>query len=86
MRSMKVSELIARLQRFDGDQEVRFSYNYGDHGNTEIAAPIREVEELDTEESERHGHGLRRVLDMEDEREFECRDPSKPLEEIVVIR
>ena len=34
---MKVSELRKMLEGFDGDLEVHFSYNYGDHWHTEVA-------------------------------------------------
>jgi hypothetical protein len=37
---MKVSELIEELQEMDQDLEVKFSYNYGDHWHTQVAANV----------------------------------------------
>lgn len=41
---MKVSELIGLLQMEDGDADVHFSYNYGDHWRTQVAPKVCNVE------------------------------------------
>jgi len=42
---MNVRQLKAALERFDDDDEVFFSYNYGDRSHTMVAAPVAHVEE-----------------------------------------
>lgn len=41
---MKVGELISKLMEYPYDEEVYFSYNYGDRSNTEAAEPVRRCE------------------------------------------
>lgn len=41
---MKVKELIQALQEFDQDDEVHFSYQYGDYGRTVVADAINTIE------------------------------------------
>ncbi len=48
---MKVSDLIEKLQDFDEDMEVHFSYDYGDHAHTEAAPKVKRVEELGVKHS-----------------------------------
>ena len=52
---MQVKELIERLSCMDGEAEVRFSYNYGDHWKTAVAQHVFNVEEGRVEYSEYHG-------------------------------
>ena len=42
---MTVNELKEYLEQFDGEMEVKFSYNYGDYWRTQVAKDIRGVEE-----------------------------------------
>jgi hypothetical protein len=42
---MTVNELKEYLEQFDGEMEVKFSYNYGDYWRTQVAADISDVEE-----------------------------------------
>ena len=41
---MKVHELINELSNYDPNQEVHFSYNYGDHWRTIVAPSVEIVE------------------------------------------
>ena len=45
MKSMTVGELIKILQDYGPDDEVLFTYDFGDHWNTQVAAPIAGVHE-----------------------------------------
>lgn len=40
-----VAELIEELSQFDSTLEVRFAYNAGDYWRTQVAAPIRNIDE-----------------------------------------
>jgi len=51
---MKISELIGKLEEFDEDMDVHFSYDYGDHARTEVAPKIKHVEELGIKYSDYH--------------------------------
>jgi len=42
---MTVNELKEYLEQFDGDMEVKFSYNFGDYWRTQVAKDISDVEE-----------------------------------------
>jgi hypothetical protein len=42
---MTVNELKEYLEQFDGDMEVKFSYNFGDYWRTQVAEDISDVEE-----------------------------------------
>jgi hypothetical protein len=42
---MTVNELKEYLEQFDGDMEVKFSYNFGDYWKTQVAKDISDVEE-----------------------------------------
>ena len=42
---MKVSELIEELSNFDGDMEVHFAYDYGDHWHSQVAPKVKNAEE-----------------------------------------
>lgn len=41
---MKVRELIELLKEFNENDEVGFSYNYGDYGRTVVVADINEAD------------------------------------------
>ena len=41
---MKVRELIDELSAYDGEVEVHFSYNYGDHWRTTVAPIVSGVD------------------------------------------
>jgi hypothetical protein len=42
---MTVNELKEYLEQFDGEMEVKFSYNFGDYWRTQVAASINDAEE-----------------------------------------
>ena len=62
--AMTVAELITALEAQDADLEVKFAYNYGDHGRTTVAANVRRIEEADVVYSEYHKSD--RIADDED--------------------
>ncbi len=51
---MKAKELIRQLESFGGDTEVMFTFNYGDHSNTEVSEPIKFIAEGRVRWSEYH--------------------------------
>ena len=51
---MKVGELIAALEDFDANDEVHFSYNYGDYGRTMVAPSVESVDQLSVIHSSYH--------------------------------
>ena len=61
---MKVAQLIEQLQDMDPNADVHFSYNYGDHWRTQVAATIDRVDEGHVEYSDYHR--MDKVLDMDD--------------------
>ena len=63
---MKVKDLIAALQEKDPDAEVHFSYNYGDHWRTQVAAKVRKVEYEMVVHSDYHSMPI--VVDEDDKR------------------
>jgi len=73
---MTVSELIAVLQEQDPDAKVHFSYNYGDHWRTQVAAEVRKVEYEKVAHSDYHSMAV--IVD-EDDRRYEQAD------EVVVL-
>ncbi len=40
---MQVYQLIEQLEYLDANAEVHFSYNYGDHWNTNVAPTVDQV-------------------------------------------
>lgn len=62
---MKVSELIQALETFDGNAEVHFSYNFGDHWRTKVAPAVDYVEEHEVVYSDYHS--MPRLVDDEEE-------------------
>jgi hypothetical protein len=60
-----VNELIARLQELaqdgQGELEVMFSYNYGDHWRTQVAQSVQWPEQAFVKHSDYHG--MDRVVD-----------------------
>ncbi len=40
---MQVKNLIEQLQSMNSDTEVHFSFNYGDHWNTQVAPTVDQV-------------------------------------------
>lgn len=65
---MKVKELIQALQLYDGDTEVQFSYNYGDHRNTEVSEPV-EIVGLESVQWSDY-HNMFKVLSPDDSGSF----------------
>jgi len=49
---MTVKKLIEELQICDPEAAVRFVYNYGDRGNSQVAAEVQSVEDGDVRYSE----------------------------------
>lgn len=54
MSRMTVADLIDALQGMPQDAEVRFTYDYGDHCHTTVAAPVHDVEEGEVARSDYH--------------------------------
>ena len=79
---MTVKELKKQLECFsDEDEEVLFSYNYGDHWRTSVAGKISNIDRSIVEWSDYHN--MWKLVDedfMEDEDEDES-DFSDPMEE-----
>ena len=61
---MTVQELKDYLSQFDGDMEVKFSYNYGDYWKTQVAQDIDSIEIGCTEWSDYHR--MDKMVDDED--------------------
>ena len=53
-QALTVGQLIELLQNEDQDLPVVFSYNYGDHWNTQVLAQVEELEEGTAEWSAYH--------------------------------
>lgn len=51
---MTVAELMDLLENEDPEIEVVFSYDYGDHWNTDVAQPVKCVEMLPCVKSSYH--------------------------------
>jgi hypothetical protein len=51
---MTVNELKEYLEQFDGEMEVKFSYNSGDYWRTQVAKDISDVEEGYVKHSDYH--------------------------------
>lgn len=68
---MTVQELINQLQQFEPNDEVHFSYNYGDHCRTTVAPKARVVDLMGIVESEYHGMPM--IVDEEDNRYDEAK-------------
>ena len=51
---MTVEELIAELSDHDPEQEVYFSYDFGDRPHTHVAEEVRGVDETFIEKSSQH--------------------------------
>ena len=70
---MQVYQLIEQLEYLDPNAEVHFSYNYGDHWNTQVAPTVDTVEEGVVKYSDYHR--MDRLMDEtemhEDEVDFE---------------
>lgn len=64
---MKVSELRTALEHFDDDDEVFFTYNYGDHWRTTVAKSVARVDEGEVTWSDYHT--MHRVCDEDGERD-----------------
>lgn len=64
---MKVRELIEALQYMDGDLDVHFSYNYGDHWRTEVAPRVSNIDMGIVEYSEYHRMPKVVEVDYDDE-------------------
>lgn len=65
--AITVADLIAELSAYPDDMEVRISYNYGDHWNTQVAPEITTVEQVCVEPSDYHSMDV--VVDTEDDEE-----------------
>ena len=75
---MTVAELIEELRDMPEDLEVQFSYNYGDHWNTDVAASVKEVD-ID-EVGYSSYHRMDKVLDGADPEDYER------VREVVLLR
>ena len=70
---MTVRELINKLEDFEDDVEVHFTYNYGDYWHTTVAPPVREVDFGEVRHSEYHRMD-REVTSDEESGRHECRE------------
>lgn len=61
---MKIHELINELKVLDGEFEVHFQYNYGDHWRTQVAPDVKSVEVGRVTYSAYHS--MPKVLDEDD--------------------
>jgi len=70
---MQVKDLIEQLQSMNSDTEVHFSFNYGDHWNTQVAPTVDQVSMGVVKYSEYHR--MDRLMDenemYEEEGDFE---------------
>jgi hypothetical protein len=78
---MKVSELREMLESFDGDMEVHFEYNYGDHWRTTVAPKVSAVNEAEVVWSEYH----RMPKIVERDYDEDEQDEPETLQRVVVI-
>jgi hypothetical protein len=53
-KTMKVRELIERLEQEDQEADVHFAYDYGDYWHTTVAAKVRNVEAAYVKRSDYH--------------------------------
>ena len=74
---MKVHELIEELGNYDPNQEVHFSYNYGDHWRTIVAPSVEIVEKGKVTYSDYHQMD-QLVTDNEEDGEEEDDQESAP--------
>jgi hypothetical protein len=63
---MTVQELIEKLEEYDPDANVHFTYNYGDHSRTMVAPMVRNVDEHLVVRSEYHNMPV--IIDEDDSR------------------
>ena len=83
---MKVHELIEELGNYDPNQEVHFSYNYGDHWRTIVAPSVEIVEKGKVTYSDYHQMD-QLVIDKEDNEEEDDQEsaPSTTARSVVVL-
>ena len=74
---MKVKDLIKRLKGYDGDCEVHFSYDYGDHWHTEVAPKVKRLDYGEIGYSDYHS--MDQVVKHADRDDFE------EVKEVVVL-
>lgn len=67
LTSITVAELIAELEQYNPNTKVVFSYNYGDHWNTEIAGTIGPYETEEVKVKWSGYHRKFKVIDEESE-------------------
>jgi len=83
---MKVHELIEELGNYDPNQEVHFSYNYGDHWRTIVAPSVEIVEKGKVTYSDYHQMD-QLVVDKEDSEEEDDQEsaPDTTVRSVVVL-
>jgi hypothetical protein len=67
-KHMTVKELMATLEDFDPNMEVKFAYNFGDYWGTEVASNITEIDEGQVRHSDYHR--MDKVVDDENDEEY----------------
>jgi hypothetical protein len=77
---MNVKELIEILQRYDGDTEIGFTYNYGDYWKTDVVETISDVLEAGVKHSD-YFNMLTLVDPYDDQRD----EPVEPEKTMLVI-
>jgi hypothetical protein len=65
---MTVKELMATLEDFDPNMEVKFAYNFGDYWGTEVASNVTEIDEGQVRYSDYHR--MDKVVDDENDEEY----------------
>jgi len=64
-KAMTVKELKEQLSMYSDDQIVYFSYNYGDHWGTTVAAPVTNISSDSIKWSDYHR--MHKIADLENE-------------------
>jgi len=80
---MQVKELIEQLQDMDPNADVHFSYNYGDHWRTQVAATIDRVDEGHVEYSDYHR--MDKLVDDEEVYDEDTGDYKANIRKVVVL-
>jgi hypothetical protein len=78
---MRVKDLMEYLEDFDPESEVVFSYNYGDHWRTQVAAPVEYIDEGQVVYSEYH----RQDKVVERDEDEEDSEPNPKVRDVVII-
>jgi hypothetical protein len=81
---MTVKELIERLECFDSNMEVKFSYNYGDYWKTDVADEISDIEEAQVTYSSYHRTD--KIVDRDDEEQDDELEYLDKIKTVVILK